>query len=484
MLHDEDGRSRFEDPEYLEALPYRGHHYWYVLEKCRHIGLQKLRPGHCTWTARILTNEKRYHQKKVGRALNSGEDSIPYDEAVQRARTWFSTANIREIASPSAPIGSMKHLMICPIGTVYTVGHALRDYIEWRKIAATPKGYYNALCLINYHLIPHFSHIPLDDFTGRDLKCLAVHVLERPPKQGTQHPRPTIDIHSLDTDAIRKRKNTLNTLIGILRMAFRMAWENGHTDTERAWRCLRRLPNIEKPRMMFLSRDECRRLLTTCRPPLRRLVLGALYSGCRVGELGKLRVQDVGRQGFGIFIDAFKRGPSRFVFLPDEGMAFFLRLTEDRGGQEYLFVSDQGTRWTTQYKSQFKRAVLEAGLPKEFVFHGLRHTYASQLVAAGVSLEVIAKQLGHANTTTVSRFYGHLAEHFRESEIRTHFAPLSNLLERMPQRTKSRLGQIEHISRETDWRAYAAVENRTSTPRKVRTIANAEVMDLFHTIEQ
>lgn len=169
-------------------------------------------------------------------------------------------------------------------------------------------------------------------------------MLETPPKKGTQFPKPSIDISTMDPDDIRKRKATLNTLIGILRMAFRMAWENGNIETERAWRCLRRVPVIQKSRTIFLSRDECRALLSECRPPLRHLVLGALYSGCRVGEPSNLRVQDFGTHGYGIFIDAFKRGPSRFVFLPDEGMAFFLQLTEGRAGHEFLFVSDRGTK--------------------------------------------------------------------------------------------------------------------------------------------
>lgn len=192
---------------------------------------------------------------------------------------------------------------------------------------------------------------------------------------------------------------------------------------------------------------------------------------------------DVGRQGFGIFVDAFKRGPSRFVFLPDEGMAFFLKLIEGRGLHDFVFVSDQGTKWTTQYKNQIKKAVLDADLPKEFVFHGLRHTYASQLVAAGGSLEVIAKQLGHANTTTVSQFYGHLAEHFRESEIRSHFAPISNLLETLSSKSTLKLKQIESIGDDDNFRKYAAVECRSSNPMKDSAVANAEVMKLFHDLE-
>lgn len=212
--------------------------------------------------------------------------------------------------------------------------------------------------------------------------------------------------------------------------------------------------------------------------------MGALYSGCRVGELGNLRVQDVGRQGYGIFVDALKNGPSRFVFLPDEGMAFILQRAEGRAGHEYLFVSDRGKKWNMQYKVQFKQATNKAGLPRDFVFHGLRHTYASQLVAAGVTLEIIARQLGHANTATVSRFYGHLTEHFWESEVRRHFEPLAPTLCEITATTRAELTSIDEAFCAQHWREYAAIENRTSLPRCIRTVANAEVMDLFTGLEK
>jgi hypothetical protein len=49
-------------------------------------------------------------------------------------------------------------------------------------------------------------------------------------------PRRTID--SLDDQALQKRKKTVNTLIGIFRIALQTAWENGKVESDRAWRCL------------------------------------------------------------------------------------------------------------------------------------------------------------------------------------------------------------------------------------------------------
>jgi hypothetical protein len=70
--------------------------------------------------------------------------------------------------------------------------------------------------------------------------------------------------------------------------------------------------------------------------------------------------------------------------------------------------------------------VKAARLPLGFSFHGLRHTYASQLVQAGAPLSVVAEQLGHANTVSVSRTYGHIAPQIREAEIRQRFFSLKS----------------------------------------------------------
>ena len=68
----------------------------------------------------------------------------------------------------------------------------------------------------------------------------------------------------------------------------------------------------------------------------------------------------------------------------DEGMAFFLQCCEDKSVRDHVFCSEMGKTWRRQHAALFKRAVSRAGLPAEFVFHGLRHTYASDLVRQGV----------------------------------------------------------------------------------------------------
>jgi integrase len=292
-----------------------------------------------------------------------------------------------------------------------------------------------------------------------------------------------ISIEMLSPDQLRRRKRTFNSLVSILRMAFRHAWDNGHINSERPWRCLKRISVHHQPRTIFLDRHECQRLLHQCSPALRDLVLAALYTGCRAGELGNLVVGDVGKHGFGIRVSAFKRSPARFVFLPDEGMAFFLSRCEGKSSNDPVFLSEKGTVWRKQYGQLFRRAVAKAGLPREFVFHGLRHTYASDLVKEGVPMDAIAKQLGHASMITVMNTYGHLAEQFRERQVRENFTPLDPEQCAEKDRRRIQLDALWSTLQKDDWRTYAHVERGTHRPSKSFARPIKEVLEVFDNAE-
>jgi integrase/recombinase XerD len=472
----------FAEQAAIEQLNFRNAPYFHVLRVGQHIGIHRQDERICNWTARLLTKDKRYIQKCLGPALDLGRGQVIYPVALDRAFQWFNDPEINEIANQPRPAGRTTEINICPIGTVYTVGHALRDFTHWTEMARSPGGHYNNLILINHHLVPNFSHIPLEEFCAQHLTALARQILRTPPRFGFMaYEQP--EKRQLSVDELRRRKRTFNSLVSIMRMAFEHAWDNGSIESERPWRCLKRIPVIHSPRTVFLSRPECRRLLAECTPALKDLVMAALYTGCRVGELGALRVEDVAREVFGIRVGAFKRSPVWFVFLPDEGMAFFLGLCAGKAPRDHLLRSDMGKVWRKQHTALFRRAVAAAGLPRDFVFHGLRHTYASDLVASGVPLDIVAKQLGHANTITVSNTYGHLVEHFREEQIRTRFTPLSEQLREEAARRQPELDAIWHATQPRDWRSYAAVSLTSSEPQRSFLHTHTGVLEAFKAAE-
>ena len=74
----------------------------------------------------------------------------------------------------------------------------------------------------------------------------------------------------------------------------------------------------------------------------------------------------------------------------------------------YVFTSKVGIKYNENFISKdFKKAVRAAGLNDEIHFHTLRHSFASELIQKGVSLNVVKELLGHEDIKT-TMIYSHL----------------------------------------------------------------------------
>ena len=452
-------RPDISSSEVRASLQRRNTPYYHLIGYSRHIGFLKHASGDA-WYARIRTRAESYYRRRLGLAVSpDAPDGLTFDEALEEALRWFASSGITAWAVQAKPIGVRQELVVCPVPGEFAVAHAMKDYVDWKRLAAAKSHFETNLSLINHHIVPRLANIPLAQFNGEHLRTFVKEVMETPPKRGNQSVGAKRSIESLDEEQLRKRKKSVNTLIGILRVSFQIAWESGKTDNERSWRCLRRLPAVDRPRTLHLSRAECRDLLRNCRPDVARLVLGALYTGCRATELMTMKCGDIGRDGYGVYISPSKKYRPRFVFLPDEGMAWFLDLVKGRSRHEPVFVRDSGKPWYGNYKHLFKAAVREAGIPDEFTFHGLRHTYASQLIQSGATVYAVAEQLGHANPTTVLRTYGHLSPQIRESEIRQRFTPVSEENAAIANSRRESLREWRSSLHGGDWREYAKIHD-------------------------
>src|SRR5262245_50193715 len=119
-------------------LPVRAQAYFTLISYGRHLGVLK-RVSESFWVARVRTKVgESYRQTRLGRALLNPKDhrkgALTYDEALERANAWFATPEIAKIAADAKPLGSRRDLFFSPIGDVFTVGHALRDYVEWKRL--------------------------------------------------------------------------------------------------------------------------------------------------------------------------------------------------------------------------------------------------------------------------------------------------------------------------------------------------------------
>ena len=179
-------RADLSDTTVRVALPHRREPYWSLLAYSRHLGYQKRGGGSSFWMARLRTNNGKYKQRRLGEADREQEGGLTHADALALARSWFDAPLNRACASEAFPVGVRQDLIICPIGDEFSVGHALYDYVEWKRIAAARSHFETNLSMINYHIIPRLADTSLEAFNGLDLRHFARAVLETPPKRGGQ----------------------------------------------------------------------------------------------------------------------------------------------------------------------------------------------------------------------------------------------------------------------------------------------------------
>lgn len=169
----------------------------------------------------------------------------------------------------------------------------------------------------------------------------------------------------------------------------------------------RRPEHNEKTR--FLSDDECRRLLDACKasswPRLYPLVLAALTTGARKGELLGLRWADIDLDQAVATVGRTKNGDPRVLPLVP-GLVGELRKFAGPAAA-WVFCSPRDPEKVFGFEPRWHEALRVAKV-KDFTFHSLRHSCASMLAKNGATLLEIADVLGHRQLQMTKR-YSHLA---------------------------------------------------------------------------
>jgi integrase/recombinase XerC/integrase/recombinase XerD len=151
----------------------------------------------------------------------------------------------------------------------------------------------------------------------------------------------------------------------------------------------------------------------------RALILVLLRTGMRIGEVLRLNVRDLDIRERKIHIyEGEKNCLGRVVYLSDDAlMALKLWLRKRNMKTEYLFPGLQRKHLGyTQARNIFVKYICAAGLQhKGYTMHSLRHTFASELLNAGMRLEYLQLLLGHRNIE-MTRRYARLTDKSREEE--------------------------------------------------------------------
>ena len=166
------------------------------------------------------------------------------------------------------------------------------------------------------------------------------------------------------------------------------------------------------PRDIVLTTDQCKRILAACDEEENKhaaaLFKLAMVTGRRVGEFIHAKWKDLDLDNARLTIQDTKANERQHVHLNSLAIEVLESLPRIQGNPHIIAGSAKGKPLYTYIKA-WKR-ILKVAKVDYIPVHGLRHNYASMLVAAGEPLEVVGHLLGHKSSITTRKYAHHRPE--------------------------------------------------------------------------
>ena len=239
-------------------------------------------------------------------------------------------------------------------------------------------------------LIPFFGNMPINSITAYSIERYKAQLL----KSGLA--RKTVN-------------NRLNILSKCLATAYEWLELNGTPPKIKWLKC-------PPPKTDYLSRDECGLLLSQADSFIHDMLLVALHTGMRRGEIIGLQWSSIDWQIQTITVrhslceytkqlSSTKSNRERHIPMDADVYTALFKRKHETG---YVFVDENKKHFAgKQLAHRLKELCAKVGLRK-IGWHTLRHTFASHLAMSGTPLNVVQTLLGHSSITTTMR-YAHLA---------------------------------------------------------------------------
>lgn len=292
-----------------------------------------------------------------------------------------------------------------PVGKAVQLSQASQSFGEfvpkWFEQYVVPNNKYSERrakgYILHSYLVPFFGKMPITQIT-------------------TQH------IEQYKAQVARKVANkTANNHLSVLKRCLDTAYEwLGLPGTPPKITWLKSAP----PKTDYLTQDESDLLLESAEGVVHEMLLGALRTGMRQGELKGLQWGSIDWENRHITVrhsrcdytkelGSTKSNRERHVpMAPD----LYETLLKRRKATGYVFLDTDKHPFDEQrLRLRLANVCKKAGL-RHIGWHTLRHTFASQLVMSGAPLPVVQALMGHSTITMTMR-YTHLAPSTLRSAI-------------------------------------------------------------------
>lgn len=252
--------------------------------------------------------------------------------------------------------------------------------------------------ILQSSLVPFFGKLPIDEITIHHVELYKAHEL----KSGVS-------------------RKTINNRLAVFSKCLATAYE---------WLKLSGSPpkivwlKCPPSRTDFLSADECKLLLSHAEGFIHEMILTALRTGMRQGELAGLQWSSIDWENRDIAVrqsrnartgtlESPKSNRERHIPMDSDLYEMFFKRRKNTG---YVFLDNRGKPLCSEHlRRELREVRYKAGL-RPLGWHTLRHTFATHLAMKGAPLHIVQALLGHSTIATTMK-YAHVAPSMLRSAI-------------------------------------------------------------------
>ncbi len=156
----------------------------------------------------------------------------------------------------------------------------------------------------------------------------------------------------------------------------------------------------QKIEMKILDRDEIMNLINKAADHIKPIIIVALNTGMRKGEILNLRWNNIDFDKHFIFLSETKSGRMRKIPMNSFVAETLKNINRD---SKFVFYNLEIKKQLLDVKRSLKTVCKKAGI-KDLRFHDLRHTAATIMITGGVDLVTVSEILGHSDIRTTMRY--------------------------------------------------------------------------------
>ena len=170
-------------------------------------------------------------------------------------------------------------------------------------------------------------------------------------------------------------------------------------------------PRKDKKLPVVLSKEEVAKILSSINNIKHKAILMLVYSaGLRVGEVVRLKIEDIDSKRMLIHIKEAKGRKDRYTMLSETALDILRKYWREYKPEKWLFEGARKDRYITTRTIDkiMEHACTKAGINKDVSVHTLRHSFATHLLEGGTDLRYIQELLGHQSSKT-TEIYTHVS---------------------------------------------------------------------------